>query len=271
MRRALALLLFLVALLLLTTRKEYATAPYLPIPAMVKGAYPWNIKTITNPQRMVSGLGVTMISYVPNAAGIDSGAAFKAVPRGLPATSATFGYSVYFPNDFDWVKGGKLPGLCIGTSPGECSTGGDWTTTAGSFRIMFREGGQAIGYAYFPLAGGNRVAYAVQGPEYKASADASNGNTGHDIWFKKNRSFQFVKGAWNSVRMAVSLNTPGKSDGSLIVTINGVSRTINGMRWRDSAKSMINNVNFVSFFGGSDLSWAPPRPSYTLYKDITLQ
>lgn len=28
------------------------------------------------------------------------------------AREAEFGYSVYFPSDFDWVKGGKLPGFC---------------------------------------------------------------------------------------------------------------------------------------------------------------
>ena len=28
------------------------------------------------------------------------------------AKEATFGYSVYFPDDFQFVKGGKLPGLC---------------------------------------------------------------------------------------------------------------------------------------------------------------
>jgi hypothetical protein len=28
------------------------------------------------------------------------------------AKEATFGYSVYFPKGFDFVKGGKLPGLC---------------------------------------------------------------------------------------------------------------------------------------------------------------
>lgn len=28
------------------------------------------------------------------------------------AKEATFGYSVYFPTGFDFVKGGKLPGLC---------------------------------------------------------------------------------------------------------------------------------------------------------------
>lgn len=269
MRRTLAFLTLFVVVLLLLTRKERATAPYLPIPAMVRGVYPWNITRIQNPQRVSSSARGIQIRYAPGAAGLDNGAVFRAVPRGLPATSASFGYSVYFPTDFDWVKGGKLPGLCIGTAPAECSTGGNWTTSAGSFRIMFRAGGQAIGYAYFPLAGGNQGAYAVQGPEYKASADASNGNTGHDIWFKKNKSFQLIAGEWNTVRMRVALNSPGKSDGSLDLTINGVSRTIRGVRWRDSAKSMINSVNFVSFYGGSDVSWAPARPSYTLYKDIT--
>ena len=28
------------------------------------------------------------------------------------AKEATFGYNIYFPSGFDFVKGGKLPGLC---------------------------------------------------------------------------------------------------------------------------------------------------------------
>lgn len=40
------------------------------------------------------------------------GTEFYAIPLDLStATNASLQYSVYFPLDFDWVKGGKLPGL----------------------------------------------------------------------------------------------------------------------------------------------------------------
>lgn len=239
----------------------------MPIPEMKQGG-PWSIIGINNPQRISSDANGVKITYATNAQGMDSGAAFKATPPGLPARTATLSYSVFFPPGFDWVKGGKLPGLCIGANAKDCSTGGNWTASGGSFRIMFRAKGQAIGYAYFPLKGGNEGAYNAQGAEYKAVADASKGNTGHGIWSKKQKAFQLNAGAWNSVSMTVVLNTPGQADGSVSVAVNGVTRTINGMRWRDAATSRISNVDFVSFFGGGDLSWATPKVTYTLYKNL---
>lgn len=47
-------------------------------------------------------------------------------------------YSVFFPVDFNWVRGGKLPGLYGGRS--HCS-GGDDATDCFSTRMMWRQGG----------------------------------------------------------------------------------------------------------------------------------
>lgn len=54
-------------------------------------------------------------------------------------------YEVAFDNDFDWVKGGKLPGLRGGSLDG-CS-GGNQADGDNCFstRIMWREGGMGEG------------------------------------------------------------------------------------------------------------------------------
>lgn len=242
----------------------------LPIPEIKKGG-PWNIVSITNQQRISSDGKTVKISYVTKEQGMSSGAAFRAILPGLPATSATFSYSVFFARDFEWNKGGKLPGFCIGTSPtgdSSCATGGDWKPDAGSFRVMFRQDGQAIGYAYFPLNGANLGSYAQQGAAYKAVAEASQGNTGHDIWFRKDRAFKLTLNAWNSISISVTLNTPGKNDGSVSATVNGVTRKIDGMVWRKDPKVKIAGLEFVSFYGGGDLSWQCKKCVPTLYRDF---
>ena len=72
------------------------------------------------------------------------GAGFYALPVQLAGTlptamSVSFAYSVYFPPDFDWVKGGKLPGLWGGDPT--CS-GGNSAMKCFSTRLMWRAGGE---------------------------------------------------------------------------------------------------------------------------------
>ena len=67
------------------------------------------------------------------------GADFYATPLPLADVSnVTLEYSVFFPSNFDWVLGGKLPGLYGGHMT--CS-GGDDATQCFSTRLMWRSGG----------------------------------------------------------------------------------------------------------------------------------
>lgn len=61
--------------------------------------------------------------------------------------TCTVEYQVFFPVGFDFVKGGKLPGLSGGTSPG----GGKKSDGSYGFsaRIMWREGGAVLQYMYW--------------------------------------------------------------------------------------------------------------------------
>ena len=67
------------------------------------------------------------------------GSDFYASPLALQsATNVTLQYSIFFPADFEWVQGGKLPGLYGGH--GGCS-GGNNAKTCFSTRMMWRQGG----------------------------------------------------------------------------------------------------------------------------------
>ena len=81
---------------------DYVTAPDGKL--SMKAYYPEGSYTFTtSPQGGFS-------FYAPGPASVDL----------TTAKEATFGYSVYFPSGFQFVKGGKLPGLC--ESPSACLT-----------------------------------------------------------------------------------------------------------------------------------------------------
>lgn len=67
------------------------------------------------------------------------GADFYATPLNFDrAINVSMSYSVFFPQDFDWVLAGKLPGIYGGHKT--CS-GGDDALQCFSTRLMWREGG----------------------------------------------------------------------------------------------------------------------------------
>ena len=77
------------------------------------------------------------------------GSEFYAAPLDVSkASSLTFEYKVFFPSDFEWVKGGKLPGLYGGRTG--CS-GGDAALDCFSTRLMWRAGGAGELYLVKPV------------------------------------------------------------------------------------------------------------------------
>jgi hypothetical protein len=78
----------------------------------------------------------------------DGGAQFYALwnSSGSPFQSMLVTYEVAFDTDFDWVKGGKLPGLRGGPDPNNCSGGNQANgTNCFSSRVMWRTDGNGEG------------------------------------------------------------------------------------------------------------------------------
>ncbi|RNA06771.1 polysaccharide lyase family 14 [Brachionus plicatilis] len=63
---------------------------------------------------------------------------------------ATLEYEVLFPTDFDWVKGGKLPGFFGGKT--NCN-GGDMALDCFSLRFMFGSNGNGYATTNVPISG----------------------------------------------------------------------------------------------------------------------
>jgi hypothetical protein len=85
------------------------------------------------------------------------GSEFYAAPLDISkASNVTLEYKVFFPSDFEWVKGGKLPGLYGGHA--RCS-GGDPALGCFSTRMMWRAGG--AGELYLVRTGPSSHALAL--------------------------------------------------------------------------------------------------------------
>lgn len=204
-------------------------------------------------------------SYKPSAS-IVGGIGVYASPAAIfPARSVQLSYEVFFPANFDPIKGGKLPGLYIGP-PG--AAGGNHLNNEASCRIMWRKnnlvgGFMAEAYVYINET---QVPSYYQIPGLKL--DAVDGDS---VW---RGIINFKKGSWNKIDMLLSANTMtaglANADGFLNLTINSVSQSFDKFIYTTTA-SAINGITFTTFFGGSDATWATLVATSTFFKNVKLQ
>ncbi|KAJ7184514.1 hypothetical protein C8R46DRAFT_461965 [Mycena filopes] len=126
----------------------------------------------------------------------------------ISALVVTLEYSVFFPWGFNWVKGGKLPGMYGGRMG--CS-GGDAALDCFSTRLMWRAGGK-----------GELYLYAKKDKQTVALCDDPQSVCDTDYGFSIGRGcFKFLAGGWTTVSQTVRLNTPGEQDGGFQLYVNG--------------------------------------------------
>ena len=161
------------------------------------------------------------------------GAQFYAKLGMTPQDSLLLSYSLRFSDNFEFVKGGKLPGLYGGTavSGGNIPDGTDGFST----RFMWRKNGDGEVYAYLPSS-----------TDYGTSIGRGN--------------WRFKPGVWYKIEQEVTLNQPGKADGRIRVWLDTklvldqgglIFRTVNTLK--------IEGIFFSTFFGGEDTTWAPSK------------
>lgn len=181
------------------------------------------------------------------------------------AKEATFGYSVFFPEGFDFQKGGKLPGLYGGNSDEEaigCS-GGRRSSACFSARLMWRGEGDGEFYTYLPPSfDENQKVCNVKplsdcNPTYGASVGRG--------------SFTFATGQWTTVSERVRLNDVGKANGELQLFVNGKSVVnVSGLVLRDSSAGKIRGMQMQTFFGGSSPDFATPKDQDVYFSDFSV-
>lgn len=171
-------------------------------------------------------------------------------------TRCTLSYEVFFPEGFNFVRGGKLPGLCSE----KAVSGGNKKDGDFSMRLMWRSGGNGEVYAYVPPK--------RQTKEYSKCCTESNPSYGDSI---QRGSFKFQTGKWNKIELCVKLNDVGKSNGSVELSHNGKKVIdVDCIMYRTSDDTKIQYCMFSTFFGGSTPDWAPSTPQYAKFRNFVI-
>lgn len=164
--------------------------------------------------------------------------------------SIVLSYAVRFDEEFDFVRGGKLPGLYGGIprSGGQTPTGFDGFST----RIIWQSKGKGAMYAYLPT---NSMVY--KGVTYGTVIGSG--------------ALQFERGKWMDVSQRVKLNEPGVNDGRITMWIDGVLMHDEcGLRFRDTPKLKIDGIFFSTAFGGNEPDWASRKDTYADFANFRL-
>lgn len=173
---------------------------------------------------------------------------FKWLPQSLRGKQcALIQYSVRFPVDFDFVKGGKLPGLYggIGNSGGKIPNGYDGF----SVRLIWQKFGIGKVYAYIPQT---------------------------DILQKwgvgiTDTKWSFTRGQWDTITLKVKMNSVGFSDGEIKLWLNDklvIDRT--NIEYRKSNSLTLDGIMFSTFYGGNNPSFSPNSKQYVDFKNIKI-
>jgi hypothetical protein len=206
-------------------------------------------------------------------------------PRGFfPSEQCRFAFKVWFDDNFPWGDemkkvGGKLLGFRIGEGDAQ---GGDYSPTGASFRMTWARYGGVGPYLYPQVRGGFSKKKSGgninwdkldQSEEVQAVSGIASGM--HMFYPKgkgkkggiENWDLRLHKGRWNDIEMFCKLNTPGKKDGVLEVTVNGVKKALSTVRYRyDTSK--LEQIKISTFFGGSTEEYAPPQDTRLWFADF---
>ncbi|GAA5959460.1 hypothetical protein JCM21900_003763 [Sporobolomyces salmonicolor] len=179
------------------------------------------------------------------------------------ATNVSLSYSVFFPTGFDFVKGGKLPGLYGGAKA--CS-GGSSAESCFSTRLMFRTGGMGELYLYAPREKQVEALCSLGPLSYCNSVYGMSIGRG---------SWVFKTGEWTDIRQDIWLNTPGQADGGFNIWVNDeLVLHSDSVYYRNAASSAIvtssssNTIDLIDYDSLPD-NVTIPNGGFSSYSDIS--
>jgi hypothetical protein len=213
--------------------------------------------------------------------GNSSNSNFDIAPPGFfPADEVRVSFFLYFDDRFPWSPtpampkiGGKLGGFEIGQGS---ASGGNFSTTGASFRITFANEGGLLGYVYPQVRRafrdddkGSSISWDLldQSAAFQRISKITKGVHVFVPEGGKQGDFdlELKKGRWNEIEMYAKLNTPGKYDGVLELTVNGVKKRTEHARLRHTG-IRLQAFKLHPFFGGSQ---RPPFDTKAWYADFS--
>jgi hypothetical protein len=211
------------------------------------------VAIVAEPQRG----NVMQVTYPANRYGAAGAAAFLSDLKlgvDLPESyeELYLSYDIKFGEGFEFVKGGKLPGLCgfdnTSLPVTGCNTGGGFPSgfDGWSARGMWREDGVLENYVY----------HSEQQNFY-----------GDDLYWEAKAQ----PGTWHHIQHRVLLNTPDFANGVLEAWLDGEKvLSLDNLRYRKTQDIGINLFYFSTFYGGNDPSWAPSRDQIIMFDNFRI-
>lgn len=197
---------------------------------------------VDNESLSVAGLRVrldkgTTTGYVRG--DVPGGIGFAWSPGDLDtAQSACLRYRLKLPSDFDFGKGGLLPGL-YGGKPLRADQPAKGDKSFAS-RLVWRTNGQGAAFAQYDGLSHSGYAFAA-------------------------KQLQVPKGKWIDIQQEVILNTPGRADGLVRIWIDGqLGLEQDGIPWRHSEEIGIDGVI-------AEITYGNPRFSVTAPENTTIE
>ncbi len=159
------------------------------------------------------------------------GIGFDWQPGGITgAKAACLSYNVFLPEDFDFKRGGTLPGI-HGTATADSKGKPSFTT-----RVMWRDRGEGEITAMLPNGSDKRATSLDRG------------------------SFKLTTGTWTRIDQEIVLNTPDKKDGQLRLWVDGELKfNRRGIAFRTQPDVSIAGAAVDVHYGGTDASFAAPK------------
>jgi len=227
---------------------------------------------------------------IPKGTGSDGGSFWRLIfPRDL--TDATFEYDIKFGDNFDFVRGGKLPGLGGGTSKGAGGTPEEYQNGF-SARLMWREGdfekecsmkepfkksikvlkemiksdennekeilSQLNTISNEVIKLGWNFRDLVKEPhkaylvQYMYYPDRKTGAGDDQIYKYKNEKVFVEPNKWYNIKMRIKLSENPKQKDTILAWVNGKKVLERKLNLRKKMNYGINQVMFSLFFGGND-------------------
>eukprot|EP01084_Bolivina_argentea_P237568 399237_1 len=245
-----------------------------------------NRKVVSDPFGYFSDQ-VMQVTYPANTYASASGTGFLARPLGNDTAYDTLciNYYVAFASNFDWVLGGKLPGLFGDLGPdseGEACRGGQQPngTNCFSTRMMWRPQGEGEVYAYVLQPHPGSKDCTSSSNQYPTSqlqcCIECNGNDGESIgrgMFYMNRAVNGLNKnkIYNQITQQITMNDVGSINGVINAWHNSVHRiAFNGTEYRTDNTLKVRGIEFSTFFGGGSASYATPITTQAWFGNFSL-
>ncbi|MBM3257004.1 MAG: hypothetical protein FJY98_01605 [Candidatus Liptonbacteria bacterium] len=179
--------------------------------------------------------------------------------------NVTFEYDVLFGKNFDFVRGGKLPGIGGGLSNG-CGATPDEYQNGFSARLMWR----VLNFHNKHLIKDSHKAYLVQYMYYPDRHPSKK--FGEDLIYRYKGRKIFVKSnKWYKLKTNIKLSENPKRKDTITAYVNGKMVLNKKLNLRKKTTYGINQIMFSLFFGGGEPSWATKKKEKIYFKKFIIE